>query len=241
MRAVLSLLALLLIPIPANAQCAADEECKAGRFCLGGLCREWAGECFKDVDCEGDLLCERGRCSSAAAPSTVGAAAAVEAKPAAAAPAKADPNAPFWARVGTFDREATDKISRRLSSEFEGKGFYLSYKFLQTRDDDEHEFVFSDLGFYFRFDIDKELKIKGEESDDKTLRSWREDDDDGPNEVQVWFDGRRILIDANGERLGPIEVSDKDRREVGRWKVSITGSKAEIQDLVVKAWDGSLE
>ncbi len=240
MRAVvLSLLALLLVPVPANAQCTADEECKAGRFCLGGICREWAGECFKDVDCADDLLCEGGRCGATPVQAK---AAPIESKaPAEKAAPKADPNAPFTARVGTFDREATDKISRRLSAEFEGSGFYLSYKFAQTRDDDEHEMVFSDLGFYYRFDIDRELKIKGEDSESKDLRKWREDLDDGPNEVQVWFDGKYILIDANGERLGPIEASKYERREIGRWKISITGSRAEIQDLVVKAWDGSLE
>ncbi len=235
MRAVLSLLALLLIPVPAQAQCTADEECKAGRFCLGGICRDWAGQCFKDVDCEGDLLCEAGRCAAEAAePATK--AAAVEKKPAAK-----DPDAPFSARVGTFDREDTDKISRRLSDEFDGKGFYLSYKFHQTRDDDEHELNFADLGFYYRFDIDRELKIKGEDSETERMRRWKEEDDDGPNEVQVWFDGKSILIDANGERLGPIHVAKYKRREVGRWRISITGSRAEIQDLVVKAWDGSLD
>lgn len=234
MRAVLSLLALLLIPVPAQAQCTADEECKAGRFCLGGICRDWAGECFKDVDCKGELLCESGRCASEAEP-------VVEKKAEAKPAATPDPNAPFSARVGTFDREEADKISRRLTDEFEGKGFYLSYKFHQTRDDDEHEFVFSDLGFYYRFDIDRELKIKGEDSESEKMRDWKEDDDDGPNVVQVWFDGKHLLVDANGERLGPIEAAKYDRREVGRWKVSITGSRAEIQDLVVKAWDGKLQ
>ena len=235
MRAVLSLLALLLIPIPAQAQCKADEECKAGRFCLGGICREWAGQCFKDVDCDGALLCEAGRCTSEAA-------AAEQKKPAAATqPAKRDPNAPYSARVGTFDREDEDMISRRLTDEFVGRGFYLAYKFHQTRDDDEHELVFPDLGFYYRFDIDQELKIKGEDSESEKLRDWREDDDDGPNEVQVWFDGKYILIDANGERVGPVEAAKYDRRAVGRWEIEITGSRAEIQDLVVKAWDGKLE
>ncbi len=240
MRAVLSLLALLMIPLPAQAQCTADEECKAGRFCLGGICRDWAGQCFKDVDCKGEMLCEGGLCVSEAAAASSSSSREGDEKPAAKAAAKA-PDGPFSARVGTFDREDTDKISRRLSDEFDGKGFYLSYKFLQTRDDDEHELVFSDLGFYYRFDIDQELKIKGEDSEKERLREWREDDDDGPNEVQVWFDGKYILIDANGERVGPVEAAEHRRREVGRWRIKITGEDAEIQDLVVKAWDGSLE
>jgi hypothetical protein len=236
MRLVLTLFALLLIPASAQAQCKADDECKSGRFCLGGICQDWAGQCFKDVDCDGDWLCEGGRCTDGAAAQETKA----EAKPAAKAATK-DPDAPFSARVGTFDREDTSKISRRLSSEFDGKGFYISYKFLQTRDDDEHEFVFSDLGFYFRFDIDQELKIKGEDSESTRLREWREDDADGPNEVQVWFDGKALLIDANGERVGPIEASEHRRRAVGDWKIKITGGDAEIQDMVVKAWDGSLD
>lgn len=240
MRALLTLLALLLIPTSASAQCKADDECKAGRFCLGGICQDWAGECFKDVDCEGDLLCNGGRCGGADAAYAPQQTKEVESKPVETKPAK-DPNAPYSARVGTFDREDAETISERLTDEFKGKGFYLSYKFLQTRDDDEHEFVFSDLGFYYRFDIDQELKIKGEESKSKRMRSWFEDDDDGPNVVQVWFDGTSILIDANGERLGPIAASKYNRRTVGPWRIKITGSRAEIQDLVVKAWDGSLQ
>ncbi len=42
--------------------CASDADCKAGRVCFQGACRDPASACATDRDCPGEAICESGRC-----------------------------------------------------------------------------------------------------------------------------------------------------------------------------------
>ncbi len=216
---------LLILPGVASADCESDSDCKNGRFCVGGLCRDWAGQCFKDVDCEGSLVCEGGRCADGAAAKTT---TAVEAK------------GGYVAERGSFGERGAAGAGYSLSREFEGAGFYMSYGMEQTSGKDEHEFNFPDLGFYIRMDRDAELKIRGQETLNRGLGGlWRIGA--GVNQVQVWFDGSRLQMDINGERIGPIQAARSPGPQVGTWEGKVRGSRSRVVDLGVKPWDGSLK
>ncbi len=216
----------LLIPATASADCGSDSDCKNGRFCVGQICRDWAGECFKDVDCDGSLICDGGRCSDSSSKASSGSS---QAK-----------STGFNSDRGSFGEDGAAGAGYTLTREFKGTGFYMSYGFEQTSGKDEHQFDFKDLGFYIRMDRDAELKIRGQESLNRGLGGlWRIGD--GVNQVQVWFDGNRLQLDINGERIGPLPASRKPGRDVGTWAIRVNGKRARVIDLVVKPWDGSLE
>ena len=217
---------LLILPATAWADCASDEDCKNGRFCVGGLCRDWAGQCFKDVDCEGSLICDTGRCSDG-----------VKATPVKAVEVKTDG---YDSDRGTFGERGAAGAGYSLTQDFKGSGFYMSYGFEQTSSKDEHQFDFPDLGFYMRVDRDAELKMRGQETLNRALGGrWLIGD--GVNKVQVWFDGARIQLDINGERIGPVAITRKPGGRVGTWDIRVSGKRARVINLVVKPWDGRLD
>lgn len=219
---------LCLIPTAAYADCGPDSDCKNGRSCIGGVCRDWAGQCFKDIDCEGSLVCEGGRCGDGAAVS--------QERPQATTPSKSD----YDSKRGTFGERGAPGAGYSLTREFDARGFYMAYDFEQSSGKDEHQFDFPEHGFYVRMDRDGELKLRGAETFNRRLGGlWRIGE--GLNHVQVWFDGRKIQMDINGERIGPVLISRSPGRKVGTWDIRITGRHARVIGLVVTPWDGSLD
>jgi hypothetical protein len=155
-----------------------------------------------------------------------------------AAPAVAADVVPLkWNTVGI---DEIDDVNYTLTEQHKAESFHVKYEVRQMRRDEEHEFKFPSLGFYWRVDKGSVLKFRGpQEVNQRISKIWRVGKDAKPNKVEAWYDGREVLLMMNGNEFGPIEVRPRgNNNKLSRWKLSLMGTEVELLNLVVTPWEG---
>lgn len=98
-----------------------------------------------------------------------------------------------------------------------------------------------DLGVSLTIGKGGELLIQGTTGEGKTrlkesLLRWHLGG--RPNKVDVWFDGVRLKVGANGQEVGPVEVARASPSGATRWRFSVSDKGALMFDLRVEGFDG---
>ncbi len=157
-----------------------------------------------------------------------------------ATPLTVDPNQrAVGHRLVTWD--TTRQVSKDLSERWRAPGFHARYGVTCPNNEAQHEIDFADADFYLRFDEGGELKVRGAERLNEKLRGdWLCGDKGELNMVELYYDGRKLLVVVNGVEFGPVTVRRGQPDEpVGRWEITLTDARAEIQHLWIEPWDGS--
>ncbi len=157
-----------------------------------------------------------------------------------ALPLEADPDQrPIAHRLVTWD--TTRDVSADVTRRWRAGSFHARYGVTCPNTDAEHWIDFPDADFYVRFDGTGELKVRGAERlTEKLRRDWLTGEGE-LNLVELWYDGRKLLVVVNGVEFGPVTVrrSGDPSDLVGRWAFSLSDARAEIQHLWIEPWDGS--
>lgn len=162
---------------------------------------------------------------------------APEPEPVVARPMVLDPDQrPIAHRLITYD--TAREVSRDLSARWRAGGFHARYGVTCPNPQAEHEIDFPDQDFYVRFAEGSELKVRGSERLTEKLRSdWLVGGVGEMNLVELWYDGRKLLVVVNGVEFGPVTVRrGRDDEPVGRWDITLTDPRSEIQHLWIEPW-----
>jgi hypothetical protein len=160
--------------------------------------------------------------------------------PVRARPYEVDPDQrPIGHRLVTWD--TTRQVSDDLTQRWRAAGFHARYGVTCPNSDAEHEIDWADAEFYLRFDARGELKVRGVERLTEKLRGdWLCGGKGELNMVELYYDGRKLLVVVNGVEFGPVTVRRSATNEpVGRWEITLTDARAEIQHLWIEPWDGT--
>jgi hypothetical protein len=169
-----------------------------------------------------------------AAPSpAVGSAAVTEAAPPAAAEGAAGV-APDPLEYPVVRSYLSGNIAEDVSARWTAVPFQAQYSVYCPDGDTEHQFNFPDYGFYVRFDPGGELRVKGAEMLRVGLGSdWLVGDPENPNQVELRFDGKALVVVANGMEFGPVQVCDERPQRPGRWQIRLSDDRARITYLSI--------
>jgi len=154
-----------------------------------------------------------------------------------ARPMEVDPDQrPVAHRLITFD--TAREVSRDLTARWRGAAFHARYGVTCPNPQAEHEIDFPDQDFYVRFGEGGELKVRGAERLTEKLRSdWLVGGVGQLNLVELWYDGRKLLVVVNGVEFGPVTVRRSRAEEpVGRWDITLSDPRAEIQHFWIERW-----
>ena len=157
-----------------------------------------------------------------------------------ALPTEPDPDQrPIAHRLVTWD--TTREVSRDITTRWRGAGFHARYGVTCPNADAEHEIDFPDADFSVEFGSGGELKVRGAERlTEKLRRDWLVGEGE-LNLVELWYDGRKLLVVVNGVEFGPVTVrrGGDPADLIGRWNLTLSDARAEIQHLWIEPWDGS--
>jgi hypothetical protein len=125
-----------------------------------------------------------------------------------------------------------------VSARWTAVPFHAQYSVYCPDGDTEHQFNFPDYGFYVRFDPGGELRVKGVQALRVGLGSdWLVGDSDHPNQVELRFDGKALVVVANGMEFGPVDVCDERPQRPGRWQIRLSDDRARITYLSIHPLD----
>ncbi len=142
-------------------------------------------------------------------------------------------------RLVSYD--TTREASTDLSERWRAAAFHASYGVTCPNDDAVHEVDWADADFYVRFEGgDLKVRSSAERLTEKLRGDWVCGKTGELNMVHLYFDGRKLLVVVNGVEFGPVLVRRaKEPAPVGRWEITLTDARAEIQHLWIEPWDGS--
>jgi hypothetical protein len=132
-------------------------------------------------------------------------------------------------------------VSADISARWPIAQFHVRYGIVVPDRLTEHEWNFPDAGVLFRIDEDGELKVRGTGRLTESLRSdWLAGGPGEINLVEIWFDGELMRVAVNGVEFGPVAVRKGAAAPLGRWEITVSDPRAEIQHLWIEPLDSPL-